>query len=118
MSPLTDLHKRTLTPQSWPDMLREFDAKFRHHARDKPGIPPDGVVALRSRLLHEEFRELIEAIWTPNGGDVAGVAKEAAELIHATIGAMLAYGLDPDEAFREVHSAKMTGNPVDVSQKS
>jgi predicted HAD superfamily Cof-like phosphohydrolase len=100
-----ELHRQAAALPTWPDLLREFSAKFGHHLGERPGVPPVEVAELRGKLIAEESVELLEAI---DSGDVAAVAKEACDLLYVTIGTMLAYGIDPVPIFVAVHAANMT----------
>jgi phosphoribosyl-ATP pyrophosphohydrolase len=100
-----DAHRRALAGDSWPDLLREFSAKFGHHVGAVPGVPPDEVMLLRHKLIGEESDELLDAIEI---GDVGGIARESADLLYVVIGTMLAYGIDPDPIFRAVHLSNLS----------
>jgi predicted HAD superfamily Cof-like phosphohydrolase len=85
------------------EMVREFHEAFGVPLPDSPGIPSGDVEALRFELLREEYQELTDALAT---GDLAAIAKEAADLVYVTLGLSLAYGIDPDPVFAAVHQAE------------
>jgi predicted HAD superfamily Cof-like phosphohydrolase len=60
---------------------------------------------LRERLIHEEFEELKEAMAK---NDLAGIAKELADLLYVVYGTAVSYGIDMDPVFREVHRSNMS----------
>jgi predicted HAD superfamily Cof-like phosphohydrolase len=71
---------------------------------DRPTpLPPDRL-ALRLTLLAEEYRELVEAL---EAGDVAGAAKEAADLITVVLGTDAEQGIDSDAVWAAVHASNV-----------
>lgn len=65
---------------------------------------------LRQSLIVEEFVELdneFEA-WWEGGGDLAKIAKEAADLVYVVYGMALEFGIDLDAVLAEVHRSNMT----------
>ena len=91
-----------------------------HRAFGVPVAPAvSGVLAperleLRRRLLAEEYAELLEAM---DGSDAAEIAKEGADLVVVTLGAMAEYGIPFDAVWAEVHRSNMAklgpdGQPV------
>jgi predicted HAD superfamily Cof-like phosphohydrolase len=95
--------------------LDEWNRIFGYHVSDTPTADlPETVKDLRVRLLEEECRELVDAI---REGDLAHIAKEAADLAYVLRGTTEAYGLDLETAVEEVHASNMTklgadGKPV------
>ena len=69
-----------------------------------PKIPADERVALRQRLIQEEYDELIEAL---DEQDLAHIAKEAADVIVVVLGTMAEYGIPFDEVWDAVHKSNM-----------
>ncbi len=69
-----------------------------------PKVPTNERVALRRRLIEEEYEELIEAL---HEGDLAHIAKEAADVIVVVLGAMAEYGIPFDEVWKAVHASNM-----------
>jgi predicted HAD superfamily Cof-like phosphohydrolase len=69
-----------------------------------PKVPTNERVALRRRLIEEEYEELIEAL---DEGDLAHIAKEAADVIVVVLGAMAEYGIPFDEVWKAVHASNM-----------
>lgn len=81
-----------------------------HHAFDVPvatavsGTLAPERLALRRRLLAEEYAELLEAM---DGGDPAEIAKEGADLVVVVLGAMAEYGIPFDAVWAAVHRSNM-----------
>lgn len=93
-------------------MVLDFHRAIGHRWAQKPtlGIPEEDV-QLRYRLLAEEFDELCEAMFCY---DLPGIADGLADLLYVTLGCGLAYGIDLEPVFCEVHKANMAkvGGPV------
>lgn len=95
--------------------LAEFNATFGAYVSNRPttDLPPE-IIELRKRLIGEEVKELLEAI---EEGDLAHIAKEAADLAYVLRGTTDAYGIDLDTAVEEVHASNMSkvgedGKPI------
>ena len=86
-------------------MVEEFHRKFDLRAEPAPVIPDEATRRLRGRLIQEEFEEVKEAL---AGEDLAGIAKELADLLYVTYGAAVACGIDMDAVFREVHRSNLS----------
>ena len=68
-------------------------------------------IALRSNLVAEEFKELI------NAESCEEIMKEACDLVYVVLGTFVEFGWDFDEAFRRVHESNMSklgedGKPI------
>ncbi len=86
-------------------MVEEFHRKFDIAVSDRPSLPEEATQQLRVRLIQEEFEELQEAMVARN---LAGVAKELADLLYVVYGTAVSYGLDMDPVFREVHRSNLS----------
>lgn len=69
---------------------------------------------LRQKLIEEEFKEVIAAF---EADDLENAAKEMADLIYVLAGAFLAFGIDMDAVFKEVHRSNLSklgedGRPI------
>ncbi len=84
--------------------VRAFHAAIGAAGPAAPAIPDPTTVALRRTLLHEEYTELLQAI---DSGDLAAIAGEAIDLLYVTYGLCMAYGIDADAVFSEVHRANL-----------
>lgn len=94
---------------AWPTpavLVTEFHRRFGLPARNRPQswLPPEEV-ALRRRLLAEEFEEYVEAA---AADDLIGVADALADLVYVIYGTALHYGIDLDAVLAEVHRSNMT----------
>ncbi|MFC4456021.1 hypothetical protein [Deinococcus sonorensis] len=78
-----------------------------------PTPPGPADLQLRLTLLREEMAEVEEAaaqltrLNSPAVRDLAPLAHELVDLLYVTYGALLSLGVDPDQAFEEVHRANM-----------
>jgi predicted HAD superfamily Cof-like phosphohydrolase len=95
-----------MTPEQ---MLREFHATKAIHGGLMPERPttdiPDWVRTLRSDLLLEEVRELLDAVAE---SDITGIADAVADVVYVAVGTAVAYGIPFDAVFAEVHRSNMT----------
>jgi predicted HAD superfamily Cof-like phosphohydrolase len=87
--------------------VAEFHMLFQHPIMDVPGIPSVERCELRYNLLHEEVRELSEAI---DNNDIVAVADALADIQYVLSGAVLEFGLkDKFKAlFDEVQRSNMS----------
>lgn len=93
-----------MTPQ---EMVREFHEAFGLPVRDNPGEAiPWKVRQLRVDLMREEYGEYMRA--ETDSGSLAEVAGELADILYIAYGTAVAYGIDLEAVFREVHRANMS----------
>jgi predicted HAD superfamily Cof-like phosphohydrolase len=76
--------------------------KFFVPCPDHPVEPPQDRKDLRKKLLHEELKELTDAI---DSGDMKGVADGIADLVWVACGTAAEYGIDLDGVWAEVSDA-------------
>lgn len=86
-------------------MVEAFHRMFEIVVQEAPALIDDRTRALRVRLIQEEFEELKEAM---SKHDLAGIAKEMADLLYVVYGTAVSYGIDMDPVFREVHRSNMS----------
>jgi len=86
-------------------MVDEFHRKFNIHTELSPSIPDEDTRGLRIRLIQEEFDELKEALAKE---DLAGIAKELADVLYVVYGTAVSYGIDMEPIFREVHRSNLS----------
>ncbi|HVG03145.1 MAG TPA: MazG nucleotide pyrophosphohydrolase domain-containing protein [Nitrospira sp.] len=91
-----------MNPQA---MVEEFHRKFDIAIGRTPSVPEVATRRLRIRLIQEEFEELQKAM---DAQDLASVAKELADLLYVVYGTAVAYGMDMDPVFREVHRSNLS----------
>lgn len=65
----------------------------------------DKVKHLRLELISEEFKELVVASFNH---DITGIADACADLMYVVLGTAVAYGIDLEEIFAEVHCSNMS----------
>ena len=86
-------------------MVRKFHKEFDIHVAERPGLPGPKTMALRERLIQEEFDELKEVM---QAGNLPGIAKELADLLYVVYGTAVSYGIDMAPVFREVQRSNMS----------
>lgn len=96
------------------EKVKEFMEKFGQEVRSSPELPDDEVLELRYELIREELLELDTALWQNNLVDVADALTD---LLYVVYGAGLAFGIDLDKCFEEVHNSNMSklgedGKPI------
>ncbi|WP_432882555.1 MazG nucleotide pyrophosphohydrolase domain-containing protein [Kribbella sp. CA-245084] len=99
--------------------MREFHEVFElaHPGRPTPLIAE--LAEARQRILDEEVREVAAAAL---GGDLVEIAHELADVVYATYGTAISYGIDLDAVIAEIHKANMTklgadGRPIERDGK-
>lgn len=97
----------------WVAAVREFHEKFSVPSADAPTHGSPDRRDLRFALIEEEVEEFADACYEH---DVIGMADALADIIYATIGAAVEFGIPIDRVFAEVHRSNMTklwpdGNP-------
>lgn len=90
--------------QTWFDDVVAFHRKFDLPIPEKPTWPDEDILHLRTALISEELKELVEAL---NSRDMEGTADALADLIYVCIGAGVTFGLDLREVWNEVQKANM-----------
>ena len=96
------------------EKVKEFMEKFGQEVRSSPELPDDDVLELRYQLIKEELSELDTAMWQY---DLIEVADALTDLLYVVYGAGLAFGIDLDKCFEEVHDSNMSklgadGKPI------
>lgn len=96
----------------WQEKVREFMLRAEQSCPDKPTVPSMEVAQLRHRLIREELHEYwvnVDALYAFKPGDLLPqVADSFADLLYVVIGAAVAWGIDIEPVFDEVHRANMT----------
>ena len=96
------------------EKVKEFMTTFGQEVKDKAEFPNKKIVELRKKLIDEEFNELKDAI---NENDLIEVADALTDILVVTYGAGVAFGIDLDKCFKEVHRSNMSklsedGKPI------
>lgn len=92
----------------WDLDVEDFQLKFRHYVASSPTLPDRGVMSLRQRLIHEEFKELYEAL---ESRDLPEIARESVDLVYVVLGTMRSCGLDFRPFWDQIHEANMLKMP-------
>lgn len=98
--------------------IEEFHAAVGSPVPPNPVLPSLKTLALRHKLIQEEFEEVTEA-WeeltavlqannSAQPADVTDWVHELADLLYVAYGAILACGVDADAVFAEVHRANLS----------
>lgn len=98
--------------------IKEFHDAVGSPVPEKPVLPSLATLALRHRLIQEEYEEVTEAwerltavLQTNNPtqpADLTNWVHELADLLYVTYGAILACGVDADAVFAELHRANLS----------
>jgi predicted HAD superfamily Cof-like phosphohydrolase len=92
----------------WDDDVADFQLKFGHFVASSPTLPDREVVALRQRLIDEEFKELYTAL---ESRDLPEIARESVDLVYVVLGTMRSCGLDFAPFWNQIHEANMLKMP-------
>ena len=88
------------------EAVAAFHATFGLPRSDEPTVDiPDGLAALRVRLLAEEVDEFATAT---EQRDLVGIADALADIVYVAYGSAITYGIDLDAVLAEVHRSNMT----------
>lgn len=107
-------------------LVQEFHEAFNLDAPDGPPLVPNSdLVRLRMRLIREEYDEVMDELaMLTRQTDPSEIVitfrallKELCDLRYVTEGAAVAFGLDIDTAYKEVHRSNMSklgadGKPI------
>ena len=96
------------------EKVLQFCQTFGHHVGKEPSWPDVDTIRLRTNLIKEEATETIKALTEE---DIPEIAKELADLLYVTYGTAVAFGIDLDAVFEEVHLSNMSkvgkdGKPI------
>jgi len=96
------------------ELVEDFMLAFGQRVATTPQLVDRAVAELRISLIEEELDELREAV---ADNDLVGIADALTDILYVTYGAGLAYGIDLDECFLEVHESNMSklgedGKPI------
>lgn len=84
---------------------KEFNTTFGAPVNDTPTLLSDAEAGLRWLLIYEENNELMDAM---QQGDLVGIADALGDLLYVVNGAGVAYGIDLEPIFNEIHRSNMT----------
>ena len=94
--------------------VKTFMKTFGQETKVKAEFPKEKIVKLRYDLIHEELKELQNAMTTRN---LKEIADALTDLLYVTYGAGHAYGINLDKCFAEVQRSNMSklgqdGKPI------
>ena len=96
------------------EKVKQFMSTFGQEVKNRPKFPDDKIVDLRIKLIEEELQELKDAI---KNKDIVEVADALTDILVVTYGGAVAWGLEIDKCFSEVHRSNMSklsanGKPI------
>ena len=86
-------------------MVFDFHKEFKLHIGNKPEIPKEITMLLRTKLIREEFKELKLAI---ADNDIVEIADGLGDLLYVIYGCAISFGIDMEDIFAEIHASNMT----------
>ncbi|MDQ6773818.1 MAG: hypothetical protein M3024_12655 [Candidatus Dormibacteraeota bacterium] len=86
-------------------MVHDFHERFGLRRNEAPTWPGEVVHRHRVMLIDEELAELRNA---GEAGDLARVADALGDLLYVVYGAGVAYGIDLEPVFAEIHRSNLT----------
>lgn len=97
----------------WQEMVREFMEKAEQQCPDVPTVPPMEVAQLRHELIREELREFwvgtVDSLYAFKKEDLLEQAADAiGDMLYVVIGAAVAFGIDIEPVFEEIHRSNMS----------
>jgi predicted HAD superfamily Cof-like phosphohydrolase len=98
-----------MTNPTKTDKVKDFHAKF-NFSMDIP-LADDDILRKRMMIFDEEVREFRDAVAE---GDPEHILKELCDVLYATIGFGVCYGLPVDAAFDRVHQSNMSKSPTAI----
>ena len=96
------------------EKVKNFMKTFKQEVKEKSEFPNSEIVNLRIKLIEEELQELKEAIINK---DIVEVADALTDILVVTYGGGIAFGINLDDCFDEVHKSNMSkldqdGKPI------
>lgn len=92
--------------------VREFMVAAAQVCPDKPTVPSMDVAHLRHSLIREELHEywlVVDSLFAmENDALLAEAADAFGDLLYVVLGAAVAWGIDIEPVFEEVHRSNMT----------
>lgn len=93
------------------ELVAEFHARGCAFSQARPAMPPPDIADFRVEFIAEELDELRQAVANQ---DLVKVADGLGDLLYVVYGAGLAFGIDLEPVFAEIHRSNLTklGGPV------
>ncbi len=103
--------------KDWYQDIIDFHKVMGHCLGERPSLPPLKVYKLRRRLIDEEVKETLDAMFQD---DLVGIADGIADSIVVLLGTAVSYGIDIRPVWDEVHKTNMAklGGGKDSQGKS
>lgn len=111
ISPTTATAIAALGVPSMTEMVQEFHNHF--GVKEDHKMDSISLVNLRHDLIDEEVSELGEALFDGKVPDKVAAADALGDIIYVAIGAALAWGIDIERVFAEIHRSNMTKSLTD-----
>ena len=92
--------------------VKNFMMAFGQEVKSEPSFSNEKINELRYNLIKEELDELKTAM---DNKDLLEVADALTDILYVTYGAGVAFGLDLDACFNEVHNSNMS--KMDINGK-
>jgi predicted HAD superfamily Cof-like phosphohydrolase len=97
----------------WQEMVREFMVTAQQATPDTPTVPTMEVAQLRHELIREELREFwvgtVDSLYAFKKEDLLEQAADAiGDMLYVVLGAAVAFGIDIEPVFEEIHRSNMT----------
>lgn len=96
------------------ERVRQFHRAVGNIDPSAPTPPGEAVLSLRRTLIEEERAEVLEAFSRFEAASLEhkeaefhALVHELTDLLYVTYGALIAFGVEPDGVFTEVHRANM-----------
>jgi predicted HAD superfamily Cof-like phosphohydrolase len=103
-----ELRRTARHVRPWNEDVRDFQLRFGHFVSSRPTLPDRDVMALRQRLINEEFKELYQAL---ESRDLPEIARESVDLVYVVLGTMESCGLEFRPFWDTIHAANMLKMP-------
>lgn len=87
------------------EKVKEFIVAFKRPMLPRPGFPSGELQRMTTRLIAEEYDELLEAEADANLVDLADALGDMAYVVYFKAAA---YGINLDAVFAEIHSSNMS----------
>lgn len=100
----------------WTEHVRQLFRVFDQAMPDKPGFPDEATIALRRKMLREEYTETMDAL---DARDLPEVVDGCIDTIVVALGMLVAFGVDPRPIWTAIHENNLTkaGGPVSADGK-
>lgn len=100
----------------WQKDVLDFQIKYKNYHQTKPEVPAEHIKDFRIKLIEEEVnKELIPAIKDSN---MEKVADGIADAIYVLLGTAIAFGINIDPIWDEVHRSNMAKVRYDDSDEA